>query len=57
LYSSYKDNLDKILEEAIDSSKIDEGILHSMTDNGIIYPYTARYGSGYIEINKTLIFS
>ena len=52
LYSSYKENLDKILEEAIDSSEIDPDIIQSMTENGKIYPYTARYGSGYIEIDK-----
>jgi len=52
LYSSYKDNLKKIISEALDPSTLDDNIRQAMTDNGKIYPYSARFGNGYIEIDK-----
>ncbi|MCG8378724.1 MAG: hypothetical protein MI865_04515 [Proteobacteria bacterium] len=52
-FQPYKKNLDKIRKEAMDITTVDDDIKASLSDNGIIYPYTARYGSGLIEIDST----
>jgi hypothetical protein len=51
-YASYKENLDIILNEALDPETLDDEIKNNISANGKIYPYLARYGEGYIEIDK-----
>jgi len=50
-YASYKDNLNRIFDAAIDPAELQDDIKTNITNNGKIYPYSARYGSGYIEID------
>ena len=52
LYSPYKDNLNKVLKGAVDPDSLPEGIDKNMSENGQIFPYSARYGDGYIEIDQ-----
>jgi CRISPR/Cas system CSM-associated protein Csm2 small subunit len=51
-YASYKENLQRVFKEAIDPSTLDDNIRKKITPNGKVYPYSARYGYGYIEIDK-----
>ncbi len=52
LYRPYKENLQIILQENIDLTLVDEDIIKTLSDSGILFNYKARYGIGYIEINK-----
>lgn len=52
LYKSYKDNLNKILEYSIEPSEFPDEINGNISGMGKIFPYTARYGDGYIEIDQ-----
>jgi len=52
LYRPYKENLQIILQENIDLTLVDEDIIKTLSDSGVLYYYKARYGIGYIEINK-----
>jgi len=52
LYRSYKENLEIILQENIDLTLVNEDIIKALSDSGVLYYYKARYGIGYIEINK-----
>ena len=51
-YQSYTDNLSKVFKEAIEPDSLEQNIIQNMTDDGLIYYYSARYGDGYIEIDK-----
>ena len=53
LYRKYSDNLEKIMQQAVKPDKLDENIRDNISKNGKIFPYTARYGYGFIEIDST----
>tara|TARA_R110000782_G_scaffold196430_6_gene285779 strand:+ start:2425 stop:3120 length:696 start_codon:yes stop_codon:yes gene_type:complete len=53
LYAPYKENLDKVFNGAIDPDKLGAEIEPVNEDNRKLYPYSARYGTGYIEIDGT----
>ncbi len=52
LYRSYKDNLDSIIQEHIDLATVGKDVIDKMSPEGILFYYKARYGIGFIEINK-----
>lgn len=51
-YRPYRENLDKIMDNAIDPEKLDPAIAREISPSGKVFHYTARYGNGYIEIDK-----
>ena len=53
LYRPYKQNLDKVLSRGIEPDELQQDLLDNISQNGKIFPYTARYGDGYIEIDTT----
>lgn len=53
LYRNYKDNLDEILTSNIDPQRLDENTQNSLSENGKVYLFNARYSHSYIEIDDT----
>lgn len=52
LYRPYKESLDVIVKEHVDLANVDEAIRKKLSPQGILFHYRARYGEGFIEINK-----
>ncbi len=52
LYHPYKDNLSEVFIENIDPKTLDENTRNSLSENGKLYFFNARYSSSYIEIDK-----
>lgn len=50
-FRPYRENIDKVMQKAIDPAKLDPEIAREITPSGKVFHYTARYGSGYIEID------
>lgn len=51
LYTSYKDNLNKVFNGALKPGILETKINTISGINGKVYPFSARYGAGYIEID------
>lgn len=52
LFRSMKENLGRIVKQAIPRGELTQEIREGLTKNGLVYQYNARYGYGYIEIDK-----
>lgn len=52
-YLPYKDNVKKIIDDSIEISELNDDIKNNLSKNGMIFPYSARYGDGHIEIDKS----
>lgn len=52
LYRSMEDNMSRVIKQAIPREKLTQEIRNALSENGLVYQYNARYGYGYVEIDK-----
>lgn len=51
-YLPYKENLDRIMQDAMDPATVDKSIADKLSKDGALFKYISRYSDGYIEINR-----